>query len=86
LWVAQLEPTSTVVTWAQFGVLGLIIVAAFFGWLEFRPAIVRMERELETVRKELADLNRFVRETAVPTLAESNELMRRVTEFLMRQG
>jgi hypothetical protein len=62
-----------------------VVVAALFGWIWFKPAVDRLQTDLDACRRELADLNRFVRETTVPAITESNETLRRVAEILPRR-
>lgn len=83
-WLAQAEP-KVIADWAGAGVAGLVVVALLFGWLWAKPAVDHLLTDLDVSRKELSELNKFVREVVVPALSENNELLERVTDQLTRR-
>jgi septal ring factor EnvC (AmiA/AmiB activator) len=66
--VAQVAPTSppeAILDWAQFGVLGLLIIAGFAGFVWFKPSVEQLLaaiRRLEETVRRLEDQNGNLRE------------------------
>lgn len=88
--VAPGDP-STLFNWAQFGVTGMVIVGALFGWIWFKPAVEELKSALEATRSDLKeareDLKRqgdIMREILVPAVAKSSELLQRVADEIWR--
>lgn len=86
----SVEPTS-LFTWLQFGVTGLVIVAALSGWIWFRPAVEELQKTLTECRTDLKeareDLKRqgdIMREILVPAVVKSTELTQRVADEIWR--
>jgi hypothetical protein len=84
------EPTS-LFTWVQFGVTGLVIVAALSGWIWFRPAVEELQRtltecraDLRQAREELKQQAELTREILVPAVVKSSELIQRVADEIWR--
>lgn len=81
------EPGSpdTFFSWLQFGVLGLVIAAALFGWIWFKPAVDNLLNRLERLEKKLDDREDFIRTVVMPAVSESNELLKEVAAILARR-
>ena len=73
------------ISFAQFGVLGLIIVAAFAGWIWFKPAVDNLLNRLERLEKKLDDREDFIRTVVMPAVSESNDLLKEVATLLARR-
>lgn len=73
---------ETFFNWAQFGVTGLVIVAALFGWIWFKPAVERLLADLDAVQKKLDQRDEIIRTIIVPAVTESNNLLKEVAEYL----
>lgn len=71
--------------WAQFGVTGLVIAGALFGWIWFKPAVDNLLNRLERLEKKLDDREDFIRTVVMPSIAESNELLKEVAAILARR-
>lgn len=85
------DAPSTLLNWAQFGVLGLVVAGALFGWIWFKPAVDDLKASLSDCRADLKeareDLRRqgdIMREILVPAVAKSSELLQRVTDEIWR--
>lgn len=82
---------EVLLNWAQFGVLGLVVAGALFGWIWFKPAVDDLKSTLAECRTDLReareDLKRqgdIMREILVPAVAKSSELLQRVTDEIWR--
>lgn len=82
---------EVLLNWAQFGVLGLVVAGALFGWIWFKPAVDDLKSTLAECRGDLReareDLKRqgdIMREILVPAVAKSSELLQRVTDEIWR--
>ena len=71
--------------WVQFGVLGMVIAAALFGWIWFKPAVDNLLDRLERLEKKLDDREDFIRTIVMPAVSESNELLKEVAAILARR-
>lgn len=85
------DAPQTLLNWAQFGVLGLVVAGALFGWVWFKPAVDDLKSTLAECRTDLReareDLRRqgdIMREILVPAVAKSSELLQRVTDEIWR--
>jgi hypothetical protein len=72
-------------SFAQFGILGLIIVAALAGWIWFKPAVDNLLDRLERLEKKLDDREDFIRTVVMPAVSESNDLLKEVATILARR-
>lgn len=81
------EPGGTdFLQFLQYGVLGLVIVAALMGWIWFKPGVDSLLSDRDRLNAQLDMLNQFNREVVIPAITQSNELMRQITEQLWRRG
>lgn len=81
--VGDVDPGT--LSFAQFGVLGLIIVAALAGWIWFKPAVDNLLNRLERLEKKLDDREDFIRTIVMPAVSESNDLLKEVATILARR-
>lgn len=72
-------------SFAQFGVLGLVIVASLAGWIWFRPAVDNLLSRLDRLEKKLDEREDFIRNVMVPAVHESNDLLKEVAAFLAKR-
>jgi hypothetical protein len=72
-------------TFAQFGVLGLVILSALSGWIWFRPAVDNLLKRLDRLEQKLDEREDFIRTVMVPAVTESNELLKEVASILARR-
>jgi hypothetical protein len=84
MWIAVANPEDpiTLFSWAQFGVTGLVIVAALFGWIWFKPAVERLLSDLDACSKKLDQRDEIIRTIIVPAVTESNTLLKEVAEYM----
>lgn len=87
------DAPQTLLNWAQFGVLGLVVAGALFGWVWFKPAVDDLKNTLAECRADLKeareDLKRqgeIVREILVPAVTKSTELIQRINEEILWRG
>jgi hypothetical protein len=85
------DAPQTFLNWAQFGVLGLVVAGALFGWVWFKPAVDDLKASLAECRADLKeareDLKRqgdLTREILVPAVVKSSELIQRVADEIWR--
>jgi hypothetical protein len=83
--LAQTEP-SIITDWASAGVVGLVVVAALFGWIWFKPAVDRLQKDLDQALADLRQLERLDRESIIPAVTKSMELIERMAEELRRRN
>lgn len=79
------ENAPELISWVQYGVLGLVVVAFIGGWIWARPAVDRLVKELDEVKLQLSEQNRWVRDIIVPAITESNDLLREVNQQLWHE-
>lgn len=92
MWIAAAtDAPQTFLNWAQFGVLGLVVAGALFGWIWFKPAVEDLKATLAECRADLKeareDLKRqgdLMREILVPAVVKSTELTQRVADEIWR--
>lgn len=72
-------------SFAQFGILGLIIVAALAGWIWFKPAVDNLLERLDKLEKKLDEREDFIRTIAMPAISESSGLLKEVAAILARR-
>lgn len=72
-------------SFAQFGILGLVIVAALAGWIWFKPAVDNLLTRLDSLEKKLDDREDFIRTVIMPAVTESNGLLKEVAAILARR-
>lgn len=78
-----MEPGA--LSFAQFGILGLIIVAGLAGWIWFKPAVDNLLSRLDRLEKKLDEREDFIRTVVIPAVSESNELLKEVATILARR-
>lgn len=76
---------QTFFSWVQFGVLGMVIAAALFGWIWFKPAVDNLLSRLDRLEKKLDDREDFIRTVVMPAVSESNDLLKEVAAILARR-
>lgn len=77
LW-AQADPT--VLDWASYGALGLVVLGFISGLIWAKPAVQKLIEDLDKARADLRRLEELDREVLLPALARSTELMQRFIE------
>ena len=71
----QNEPIFQLV---QFGVLGIVVLAFVFGFIWARPAVQRLERDLDKALADLRELEKLNREIVIPAVTRSSEVIERM--------
>jgi hypothetical protein len=72
-------------SFAQFGILGLVIVAGLAGWIWFKPAVDNLLERLARLEQKLDDREDFIRTVIMPSVSESNQLLKEVAAILARR-
>jgi hypothetical protein len=62
----------------QYGVLGLVVMGFFLGWIWARPAVQRLERDLDKALADLRELEKINREVIIPAITKSSEIIERL--------
>lgn len=73
------DPTS-LFSWAQYGVLGLLILAMIFGKIVPGYILQQREKELADTKAELSALRKNLEETVIPALVRSTDILARMAE------
>jgi hypothetical protein len=73
-------------TFAQFGVLGLVVVGFMLGWIWAKPAVDRLQHDLDRALADLRRLEELDREVIIPAITRSSELIQRISEELGRRN
>lgn len=63
----------------QFGVLGIVVLGFIFGFIWARPAVQRLERDLDKALADLRELEKLNREVIIPAITRSSELIERLS-------
>lgn len=63
----------------QFGVLGIVVLGFVFGYIWAKPAVQRLERDLDRVTAELRKLEESYREIVIPAITRSSEIIERMS-------
>lgn len=71
-----------VLSFAQFGVLGLIVVALLAGWLWPKPGVDRLQRDLDRSLEQGERDAAFLRDVAMPAITQNLDLQRDVQQLL----
>lgn len=87
MWIAAADPG--LVELAKWGPAGLVIMGFASGWLWAKPAVERLQKDLDQaladlreVRKEQRELEKAQRETIIPAITRFVEIGERIQERL----
>lgn len=69
-----------IITLANYGVLGLIVLSAALGFVEFRPSITRLIKENDRQHAQIDGLVKTYEERVIPVLVSANEMLARLAE------
>lgn len=72
----QNEPIFQLV---QFGVLGIVVLAFVFGFIWAKPAVQRLEKDLDRALADLRKLEEINREVIIPAITKSSEIIERMS-------
>lgn len=72
----QNEPIFQLV---QFGALGVVVLGFIFGFIWARPAVQRLERDLDKALADLRELEKLNREVVIPAVTRSSEIIERMS-------
>lgn len=72
----QNEPIFQLV---QFGVLGIVVLGFIFGFIWARPAVARLEKDLDKALADLRELEKLNREVIIPAVIRSSEIIERMS-------
>jgi hypothetical protein len=79
LWIAaQADP----VLFAQYGILGIVVIGFVSGWLWAKPSVDRLQRDLDVAIQRLDERNRFDREVVVPAITSNSNQLEEVAEVI----
>lgn len=63
----------------QYGVLGLVVLGFMLGYIWARPAVQRLERDLDKALADLRELEKINREIIIPAITRSSEIIERMS-------
>jgi uncharacterized membrane-anchored protein YhcB (DUF1043 family) len=63
----------------QYGVLGLVVLGFMLGYIWARPAVARLERDLDKALADLRELEKLNREVIIPAITRSSEIIERLS-------
>lgn len=75
-------PAPELVGWTQLGVMGLVILAFFTGWVVSKSTHDRALRQLDDCTTKIAEQDRWTRDTVVPSLTRNTDVLQQVLEIL----
>ena len=70
----------------QFGVLGIVVLGFIFGFIWARPAVQRLERDLDKALADLRELEKLNREVVIPAVTRSSEIIERLSRRWREDG
>lgn len=76
MWLAEEAPD--IFQFAQFGVLGLFVIAFIMGWIWPKPSVDRILKDNERMSLELERRNKIDSEVIIPVLISSKDLILRM--------
>lgn len=79
----QNEPIFQLV---QFGVLGIVVLGFIFGFIWAKPAVARLERDLDKALADLRELEKLNREVIIPAITRSSEIIERLSRKMRDNG
>lgn len=87
MWIAASD--TSILDWTQFGVLGFVVAGFLTGWLWAKPAVERLQHDLDQaladlreVRREQRELEASQREIVIPAITRFVEIGERLQERL----
>ena len=90
--IAQATEGVLVEVALRYGPLGLIIVAAAFGWVWFRPAVNELKDNLTICRSDLKDAREDLRrntellQSIIPAVTQTATMVQKLSEELLWRG
>lgn len=63
----------------QFGVLGIVVLGFVFGFIWAKPAVQRLEKDLDKALADLRKLEEINREVIIPAIIRSSEIIERIS-------
>ena len=70
------------ISFAQFGVLGLLTVAFLAGWIWPKPGVDRLQKDLDRSLEQGERDAAFLRDVAMPAITQNLDLQRDVQQLL----
>jgi hypothetical protein len=67
---------------AQYGILGVVVIGFISGWLWAKPSVDRLQRDLDVAIQRLDERNRFDREVVVPAITSNSDQLEEVVEVI----
>lgn len=75
-------PAPELVGWTQLGVMGLVILAFMTTWVVSKATHERAIRQLDDATLKIAEQDRWLRDTVVPSLTRNTDVLQQVLEIL----
>lgn len=85
MWFAQTAPpsgTDPILTFAQYGVIGLVLVALLLGWLWAKPAVQQLIKDKERAEAQRDELLKQYEEKVLPVVTENTRAARQLSPLL----
>lgn len=64
----------------NYGVLGIIVIGAATGFVEFKPSVTRLVRDNDRQHAQIESLVKTYEERVIPVLVSANEMLARLAE------
>lgn len=74
------------ITLAQYGILGLLLVLTATGFIWWKPSVDDLRKRLERTEQKLDRHQQIYEDIVIPTLKESNDALTRITQYLWEAG
>lgn len=79
MFLAQDLASEPIFQLVQFGVLGIVVLGFIFGYIWAKPAVARLERDLDKALADLRELEKINREVIIPAITRSSEIIERMS-------
>ena len=77
---AQAAGTDQILTLINYGVLGLVVLASAFGWVEWKPTISRLLTEIQRQHNQIDSLVKVYEDKVIPLLTEANRTLSKLAD------
>lgn len=85
MWLAQQVPadgSDQILTFVQYGALGLVILGLIFGWLWAKPAVQQLIKDKERAEAQRDELLKQYEEKVLPVVTENTRAARQLSPLL----
>lgn len=78
--VAEAGGADQILSLLNYGVLGVVVIASAFGWVEWKPTVSRLLNEIERQHTQIDSLVKVYEDKVIPLLTEANRVLSKIAE------